>query len=80
MLIFLLLVPFLVLSFYNYPAGDDFWLSALVRESGVIKAQEILYHAVSARYSALTMMSFNPLVFGNFWLFRLIPLVFIILF
>ncbi len=76
----IILLPFVLISFYNHPIGDDFWFSALVRKYGFSKAEPIIFKTVSARFSALFIMGINPLVFGNFWLYKLIPILFIYLF
>jgi hypothetical protein len=75
-----ILLPFVWLSFYNHPIGDDFWFSALVRKYGFSKAAFIIFSTVSPRFSSLAVMGINPLIFGNFWLYKLIPVLFILSF
>jgi hypothetical protein len=76
LILLLIISPFIFISWYNHPIGDDYWFSSMVRKYGFIKAQSIIYQTVSARFTALTIMRFNPLVFGNFWLYKMIPIAF----
>ncbi|MBO9635870.1 MAG: hypothetical protein J7578_22390, partial [Chitinophagaceae bacterium] len=73
-------LPFFIISFFNNPVGDDYWITALVREHGYFPAQKILFNTVNPRYSALAISAVSPLTFGNFWLYKVIPLIFILLF
>jgi hypothetical protein len=79
-LVLLILLPLVVISFFNHPTGDDYWFSALVRKQGFPEAYSSIRQTVSARYTALSLMAVNPLVFGNFFLYKIIPIAFIIVF
>src|SRR5690349_12172282 len=79
-ILLILLLPFVAISFFNHPLGDDYWITSLVRKDGFLQAQKTLYQTVSARYTLLTITSLSPLTFGNFWLYKLIPIVFIVSF
>lgn len=74
------LAPVITISLFNHPVGDDYWLSAMIRNHGAREAFEYVHKNVSARYTAVAMMSVNPLVFGDYYFFRIIPVVFILLF
>jgi hypothetical protein len=78
--VLLILLPLVVISFFNQPIGDDYWFSALVRKHGFGQAYSIIRQTVSPRYTALSLMGINPLVFGNFFLYKIIPVVFIVIF
>ncbi|MFZ1324858.1 MAG: DUF6056 family protein [Candidatus Contendobacter sp.] len=45
------LALFIALSFYNYPAADDFCVAAKVRQLGFLGAQEFWYQHWSGRYT-----------------------------
>lgn len=74
------MLPLIVISFFNHPVGDDYWFSSLVRKDGFTEAYSHIRQSVSARYTALSLMAVNPLVFGNFFLYKIIPVAFIIVF
>jgi hypothetical protein len=74
------MLPLIVISFFNHPVGDDYWFSSLVRKDGFTEAYAQIRQSVSARYTALSLMAVNPLVFGNFFLYRIIPVTFIVIF
>lgn len=76
----LVLAPFVLISFYNHPVGDDYWCTALVRKYGYWEAQLRLYDIVPPRYTELALSCLTPLSFGNFWGYKLIPAGFIVLF
>jgi hypothetical protein len=80
LILVILIGPFIIISGFNNPLGDDFWITSMVRKDGFIQAQKILYDTVSARYTLLTLASLSPLSFGNFWLYKLIPIIFVVLF
>ncbi|RYY13551.1 MAG: hypothetical protein EOO04_31705, partial [Chitinophagaceae bacterium] len=76
-LLSVILLPVVIISAFNHPLGDDYWFTAMVREIGFPKAFGIIYDTVSPRYTVLSLMAVNPLVFGNFWLYKLIPVLYI---
>ncbi|HWK03922.1 MAG TPA: hypothetical protein VNS58_09850 [Puia sp.] len=76
----LVLAPFLAVSVYNHPIGDDFWCTSLVRKYGYWNAQRRLYDIVPPRYLELAISCLTPLAFGNFSGYKVIPILFILLF
>lgn len=76
----IMLLPFLVISMYNHPVGDDYWCTTLVRKVGYWNAQIQLYDVVPPRYTELALSCLTPLSFGNFWGYKIIPAAFILLF
>ena len=71
---------FVVVSFYNHPVGDDFWCTAMVKKYGFWKAQRMLYDIVPPRYLELALSCLTPLSFGSFWGYKLIPVLYIVVF
>jgi hypothetical protein len=70
------ILPFLVISLYNNPiAGDDFFLANTTREIGFIKAQKFWYTSWTGRYFSMAILSASPLVLGNIFLYKLIPVI-----
>lgn len=73
-------LPFLAISYFVHPMGDDYWITSLVREHGYVEAQIMLYKSITARYTLLAIAGASPLSFGNFWLYKIIPLIYVFLF
>ncbi len=73
-------LPFIAISYFVHPMGDDYWITSLVREHGYIEAQIMLYKTITARYTLLAIAGASPLSFGNFWLYKIIPIIYIFLF
>jgi hypothetical protein len=79
-LLCLLLLPFLLLSFYCHPSADDYIVSAFVKERGIFGHLHQIYFEWSGRYFSSFLKCFNPLVYGWLWGYKLIPFVLILLF
>jgi hypothetical protein len=79
-LLFILFLPFLVLSFYAHPSADDFILSAVVRDDGIIAHFKQVYFEWSGRYFGTFIVSINPLVFGWDFGYKLLPIVLLFIF
>jgi hypothetical protein len=75
-----ILLPFFIVSLYNHPLIDDFWCTSMVRKYGYRETQIRLYNTVPPRFLALALGSLAPLSFGNFWGYKVIPVVFIVIF
>lgn len=74
-----ILGPFIIISFFNFPTGDDFWYGHLVRRDGYWKAQWEFYSLISPRYTTFAITCLFPLSFGRFYGYKLIPLVAMVL-
>jgi len=79
-LLILLVVPFFVLSFFVHPSADDFILSAVVRDEGIIAHFKQVYFEWSGRYFGTLIVSLNPLVFGWDFGYKLIPIALLLIF
>ena len=72
------LLPFIITSYFNQPAIDDFWNADAVATHGKWGAVALFFHTVSARYSANFIMSFcNTLPDGKVWIFKVWPVIII---
>ena len=60
-----MLLPFLILFFFNHPSADDWGLSQNPKISGFIAAQKNYYYFWTGKYFSNLLMSFNPLYFGS---------------
>lgn len=73
-LCYLALVLFLILSFYNCPASDDYTYARWMREWGFADAQITIYFAWGGRYfSNILLTLFNSLSYSNYYEDFLIP-------
>ena len=74
------LLPFLVISIYNQPAIDDFWNANTVIAHGRLGTAIFYFQTVSGRFFSNFLMSFlNTLPYGTIWIFKLWPVVIIVL-
>lgn len=74
-----LIIPFMVLSFFTFPSADDFSISFLAREAGFWNYQHLMYDTWTGRYAANFIEAINPLVWGWEWGYRLIPIIMMIM-
>lgn len=74
-LLFLLIVPFIILSIYNNPTSDDFCDTFLVKKFGFLNSQIKWYNDYTGRYFSTALLSIYPL-FGN-WLitYKVLPII-----
>lgn len=75
----IMLMPFLLLSFFCHPSADDFILSEVVRDNGYIEHYKQVYFEWSGRYFGTFIVSINPLVFNWLFGYKLLPVFLIIL-
>lgn len=74
------LAPFVAISIYNQPAIDDFWNANTVIEHGRLGTVAFYFQTVSGRFFSNFLMSFlNTLPYGSIWIFKLWPVVIIVL-
>lgn len=76
-LLFVSLIPFILISFFNNPATDDFYLANLSLKHGLIEVHFWHYNNWSGRYFSNGILFFSPLYFGNFYLYKFIPILLI---
>ena len=74
------LFPFLVLSFFNNPATDDFYYSYYVRHYSIYEAPFWMYNHVGGRYFANTILCFSPVYFESMYWYKIVPILLLLLF
>jgi hypothetical protein len=74
------LFPFLIISFFNNPASDDFVLSYESQTEPFLTLIIRRYFFWSGRYISNMLFCLNPLVIDNYFLFKIIPIAFILIF
>jgi hypothetical protein len=75
----LVIVPFLMLSFFCFPALDDYGSSARAVSMGSFEFQKLFYDTAGGRYFSQALISINPLVFKWMFGYKLIPVLLFIL-
>lgn len=73
----LMLLPLVCLCFFSHPSSDDFPISNSAREWGSLTTVMGYYHGWTARYTSIFLMTINPVVFGWFEGYKLVPLLLI---
>ena len=76
----LTLVPFLLLSFFNHPATDDYYFSYYSKLYTATESPFWMYNNVGGRYFANTILCFNPVYFDCTYLFKILPILLLIFF
>lgn len=60
----LFIAPFVIISFYNHPALDDWWYAEVYKQYGMWGAQEHWYMNYTGRFASNFIMTLEPLSFG----------------
>ena len=79
-LLIVVLVPFILISFFNNPATDDFYLTNLSLKYGLYDVHFWHYNNWSGRYFSNGILFFSPIYFGNFYFYKIIPIALLLLF
>lgn len=61
----LLILPFLILHYYNNPNAEDFFYGENAERTGFLDAQEVLYKYWGGRYFTYIFLSITPLTFNS---------------
>jgi hypothetical protein len=72
-----IIVPFIIISFYNHPALDDWWYAEVYKEFGFLGAQEYWYTHYTGRFFSNFAMTLAPLSFTWIEGHKLLPVVFL---
>lgn len=68
----LMIIPFLILHYFNHPSSDDWIINDIVNQNGIIGAQSVFYLTWSGRYFSNLIVSISPLYFGSFMGYKLV--------
>ncbi|MFH0895077.1 MAG: DUF6056 family protein [Bacteroidota bacterium] len=74
-----LLLPYLVISFYSHPASDDFFYAARSIDNGIFNTWSADYFEWNGRYTSNLFALINPIAFGSFTIYSLMPMLMILL-
>jgi hypothetical protein len=77
--ILILLTPYFYLSFFIHPAADDFNYAYQTISKGWLNENINQYFTWSGRYTSNIFLLANPLVYDNLTVYRILPIVFIVL-
>jgi len=79
-LLIVALIPLVIISFFNNPATDDFYLANLSLKHGLIDVHFWHYNNWSGRYFSNGILFFSPLYLENFFLYKIIPIALLFIF
>src|SRR5438552_3794747 len=74
----LIIAPFIIISFFNHPALDDWWYAEVYKQFGLIGAQQYWYNHYTARFFSNFVMTVAPLSFGWIEGHKVMPAVFLV--
>ena len=77
--LFIAILPYLYLCFFANPSADDFSLSGQAQQNSFLHLMYHNYFFWNGRYISNIFIYLNPLAFGNFLIYKTIPLLMIIL-
>lgn len=75
-----LLIPLLAISFFTHPSADEYSMAAKIHDLGFWTTQLRSYEEWSGRYLCNFALGLNPLVYHNFFMFKLVPIAFFVSF
>lgn len=78
--LFLAILPFCYLSFFTNPSSDDFGFACQAQNNGLWDLTKQTFLNWNGRYISNFFIYLNPIANGNFMGYKMIPVVFIILF
>ena len=76
----LVLLPFLLLCYYNHPATDDFMYANVASDLGFWEAQIYWYKSWAGSLLPSAIMSLNPLMHSTFIGYKIMPLTGLLVF
>lgn len=76
-LMLIMILPFILLSFYIFPSADDFSIANLVNQYGYCSYQHQMYHDWTGRFTANLIEALCPV--NHLFIYRIIPVIYIIL-
>ena len=79
-LIFLLILPFFVLSFFNHPCPEDMSWTENAHRNGFINSQITLLTTEGGRYFTYAFLSLNPLIFHSIAGYKILVFLLMIIF
>ncbi len=75
-----MILPFLILCFYNQPTPEDFVFGNETNKLGFLKAQEFFYNNWSGRFFSYAVLSLNSLIFTFTEGYKITTILFMLLF
>jgi len=61
----LMVLPFLILYYFNHPTAEDFYYEEITKKIGFIDAQRLFFKFWGGRYMYYALISTNPLIFKS---------------
>lgn len=76
----LVLLPFLILSFFNHPASDDFCYTNFIRDNQFWAAQVKHYLIWTGRFTATFLLTIDPIDLQDLTAYKILPIALLLLF
>ena len=75
-----MIIPFVILFFFNQPSADDWGLAENTRIMGFMNAQLHYYKSWTGKFFSNAVLSYNPLYFRSIFGYKIMTLLLMILF
>jgi len=75
-----MVLPFVILFFFNQPSADDWGLAENTRIMGFLNAQLHYYKSWTGKFFSNAVLSYNPLYFRSIFGYKIMTLLLMILF
>lgn len=75
-----LIIPFLILFYFNHPSADDWGLAENTKIRGFSDTQAHYYKNWTGKYFSNALLSYNPLYFSSLLGYKILTLLLLILF
>ena len=75
-----MILPFLILFFFNHPSADDWGLAENTKMRGFLEIQEHYYKNWTGKFFSNAVLSYNPLYFNSLTGYKMLTLFLLILF
>lgn len=72
--------PFILLSFFNNPATDDYYFAYYTKTYSIKESPFWMYFNVGGRYFANTILCLSPIYFGCLYWYKIVPILLLLLF
>lgn len=75
-----MVLPFVILFFFNQPSADDWGLAENTRIMGFLNAQSHYYKSWTGKFFSNAVLSYNPLYFRSLFGYKILTLLLMMLF
>ncbi|MBS1552793.1 MAG: hypothetical protein JST15_12080 [Bacteroidetes bacterium] len=80
MFLMIMILPFIILFFFNHPSADDWGLAENTKIMGFFNAQVHYYKSWTGKYFSNAVLSYNPVYFRSMFGYKIVTLLLMLLF